>query len=266
MKKSKNQRLQLGRNFDAVKDQYKDCLISTIVELLQLMMRAESVADPFGVVEEVLAGAHGKIFSGGDDAKTLLNVFYGLLNGKEKEALLKYVDFYLPYRLNRDQFVFSQGKVKQANCNYLVGLSLSDILNNINLKQKPTVSIFKFISESPKLAEIIAKDLLPHEFGSIGYHQYGSQAKKKRRRIALRETMFKETSNAQSYLLDDPGSPRRAAAIAEALINGIHIMKKNDASVDLLSKAWKEDILFLRSEFYDSVLHLKGVKWPQISV
>jgi hypothetical protein len=264
MKKSKSQHLKLGRNFDVVKDQYKDWPISTILELLQLMMRAESVADPFGVVEEVLAGAHGKIFAGGDDAKSLLNAFYGLLNGKEKEALLKYVDFYLPYRLNRDQFVFSQGKLKQANRNCLVGLNLSDILNNISFNKNPIISVFKFISESPKLAEVIAKDLLPHEFGSIGYHQYGSQAKKNRRRIALRETMFKKASNAQSYLLDAPGSPRRAASIAETLIKSIHIMKKNDASVDLLAKAWKEDILFLRSEFYDSVLHLQGVKWPQI--
>lgn len=264
MTKSRNLRLKFGRNFDHLSEYYKEMPIDSLLEFFALLVTTESAADPFGIVEEVLSGCHDKLVVPGVNSESLLLFMFELLQTKEKVAFIKYVDLYIPCKMIGDKFVFFRDRRAKVEKNWTIKLSLSDILKNMSFKAAKAGSSYKFISESPKLAELVAKEILPQHFNSIGYHQLGSQAKKNRRRIALLTLMTEKLSEDAPFLIGDPGTPRRAASIASVLLKGIDIMKKNDAPVDVISKAWKEDSLFLKSQYFDYVLHLGGVKWPRV--
>jgi len=188
----------------------------------------------------------------------LLSALIERIEDNEMEAFSRYVELYLPYSFTPSEtkkyFAFNDKKKNPSNIPVITFKEFSTLKKPAQTSLKEVKKVI-FSSPSRRL-EFIKK--FPSEIlREFDYHHYGSESGKKKRRSALL-ALIKTSSNAVS---GTPNSPARAIAVAREIKKLIdHKQNLCDISSEITS--WKEDIAFLKYNFYDSVLHLNGIKWP----
>lgn len=225
------------------------------------MKESESMKDPIRIFEYVFLNNLEELSNESVNGEKILNLFLGLLAGEKKQALENYIVTYLPYSPMEYGLRYSSGRVSSVKKNQSVIIHLTDFFDRFKKTPLALVEINKLVQASPKARRDLLLGFFPPIFDDMGYHNYGGDSERRKRRKVLLAIM-EITASHESWLRGGPKSPERAIALAEIILKRVREAKKQGVNYKNVLGAWQEDIVYLKYNYFDSVLHLKGLKWP----
>lgn len=244
--------------------QYGKRSLQAIHAALELMTRARSVTDPIRMFEAIFEGDLATLSKESPTAERILNMILGMLEGAKKSALENYILTYLPYDMENHTLKFSAKRTTRAQENQSIVISLTDFFSVFQRSSLTLGAIREIAASSPKIRRSLLLGFFPSEFDEMDYHHYGSDGDRKKRRKALLSIMEYKVTRHDSWLAGAPKSPERAIAMAMVINERIKKAKKQNFSFKEAMLAWREDIAYLKYNYFDSVLHLNGLRWPSI--
>lgn len=238
--------------------------LKTIHNVLSMMRAARSVTDPVRMFEELFEKNLDTFSSKNPVAEEILNIIVDMLDGDKKITVGNYILTYLPYDLVNNTLSYSEKKRVVINKNQSIILPLTEFFGAFKNCSLSLTEIKNNAAKSPKIKRRLLLGYFPPEFDEMDYHYYGSDGERKKRRKALVSIIESNVAQPDSWLKGAPKSPERAIAVALVIIERIKKSKKQPFSFNDATDAWKEDLVYLKYNYFDSVLHLNGLKWPVI--
>jgi hypothetical protein len=233
---------------------------------LGLMTRANSVTDPIRMFEAIFEKNLATLCMKNLVVEEILNMILDMLDGVKKRTLENYILTYLPYSSFNGKFRYSVERASSTNKNRYVIISLSEFFEAFQKASLSLHTINKLVASSPKQKRDLLLGFFPPAFDDMDYHHYGGDGERRKRRKALLGIMESKVAQHDAWLKGAPKSPERAIAVALVIIERIKKSKKQHLNFKDAMNAWREDIVFLKYNYFDSVLHLNGLKWPNIGV
>ncbi|HDS0937057.1 TPA: hypothetical protein QDZ12_000253 [Pseudomonas putida] len=238
--------------------------LKAIHDTLGLMAKASSVTDPIRMFEEIFESNLPMLSKKSLVVEEILNITLDMLQGAKKRTLENYILTYLPYHQIDGKFCYSVDRVASTKKNQSVIISLTDFFDAFQKSPLSLPMINKTVVGSPKKKRDLLANFFPQTFDNMSYHHYGNDGERRKRRKALLAMMEATVASNDSWLKGPPKSPERAIALAKVFIERIKIAKKQHLNFKDAMDAWREDIVYLKYNYFDSVLHLNGLKWPNV--